>query len=167
MNEQPKSVSQEKRSEQVLAVQRIYTKGSLFEAATLTSQLLKAMPNPIVDMQAHAGFSEREDHTYEAVLTLQLTGKHEGNLLWRIQLQQAGLYTLKGFDDVQLKMVLNGYCMNQLYPYACAAASNIVIQGGFSPIYLGPMNFEMLYQEQQKQEKKQAAEKQSKETVKH
>jgi preprotein translocase subunit SecB len=144
-------------TESSLAVQRIYTKGSLFEAVAFLPELLKTASHPVIDLQAQANFSERGEDAFEAVLTLQLTAKADGNLLWRIQLQQAGLYALKGFDEEQRKHILSGYCMNQLYPYAAATASSMVVQGGFPPAYLAPMNFEALYREQQKKEKEAAA----------
>jgi len=138
-----------------LAVQRIYTKGSLFEAVTLTPALLKSISTtaaPTIDLQVQTNYTKREDDTYEAVLTINLTAKNDGSLLWRIQLQQAGLYTLEGVDEEQLKRVLNGYCMNQLYPYAATTASMMVLQGGFPPLYLTPMNFDTLYRKQLEQE---------------
>jgi preprotein translocase subunit SecB len=104
----------------------------------------------MIDMQAQVNVSDRGDDTHEAVLTLQMTAKLEGNLLWRAQLQQTGLYKLTGFNEEGLKRILNGHCMNQLYPYAAAGVSTMAMQAGFQPVYLAPMNFEVLYLEQKK-----------------
>jgi preprotein translocase subunit SecB len=62
-----------------------------------------------------------------------ITAKLSDNLLWRIQLQQAGLYTLKSFEE-GIKRVLNGHCINQLFPYAAATVSAMAVQGGFPPV---------------------------------
>jgi preprotein translocase subunit SecB len=139
-------------TEKIFAVQRLYVKNSLFEAAPLTAETFNPKTNPVIDLQAHVNIEARENDTHEAVLTLQLTAKSEGNLVWRIQLQQAGLYTLSGFEEEARNKILNGYCMNQLYPYAAANASTMAVQGGFPPVYLAPMNFEALYLKQKKQE---------------
>src|SRR5262245_53198706 len=126
-------------SQQQMGVHRIYTKGSTFESASLNESLLKNPNNPMLEMKAQVNFGKREDDVYEAVLSMHVVAKHEGNLLWQIQLHQAGLYTLKGFTEEQIKPILNGFCANQLYPYACAEISNMVTRGGFPPVYLAPM----------------------------
>ena len=132
-----------------LKLHRIFTKNSLFEAATLTPALLENPPQPTIDLQVYANAYVQDKSTHEAVLTLNITAKHNGALLWKVQLQQAGLYTLENFSEEQQKTVLNGFCMNQLYPYACAVVTQLVTQGGFLPVHLQPMNFEQLYREQQ------------------
>lgn len=86
-------------------------------------------------------------------------------MLWQIKLQQAGLYTLQGLDEEQRKQVLNGFCMNQLYPYACANINHLVVQGGFPAINLLPMDFARLYQEQSAKEREQAKTEKSAEMV--
>lgn len=138
--------------EATFSVQRIYVKSSLFESAMLTSDLLTTIVTPVIDMQAQLNVAARSNDMHEAVLTLQVTAKLEGSLLWRMQLQQAGLYKLEGFQEEGIKRVLNGYCMNQLYPYAAASISAMAVQGGFPPVYLAPMNFEALYLEKEKRE---------------
>lgn len=151
---------QSEKREQVLTVHRIYTKSSLFESAAMTLALLKNPPAPIIDMQTQVNYQAREDEKdlYEAVLHIQLTAKLSGNLLWRQQIQVAGLYTVRGFEEEQIKHIINGHCMNQLYPYACAALSTATTQAGFPAIYLTPLNFDALYREQLKKEDKQARE---------
>lgn len=142
-----------------LKVHRLYTKGSLFEAAVLNSSLLEPPPEPVLDLQISANANPQKDKgLHEAVLTIQLTAKHQDNLLWRVQYQHAGLYTLEGFSEEAEKRVLQGFCMNQLYPYACAEVNRLVTQGGFLPVYLNPINFDA---EQQKAAKQSEGEKKS------
>lgn len=129
-------------------VHRIYVKNSLFEAAMLTPEILKSAQQGNIDFEAKGSFNERDDQQYEAVLTLNFTAKFEGSLLWRVQMQQAGLYTIKNFSEEQRNQIINGFCMNQLYPYACAMISQLVVQGGFPAPQLLPIDFSQAYQEQ-------------------
>jgi preprotein translocase subunit SecB len=133
-----------------LKVHRLYTKSSLFESANIASTEL-ATVQPIIDLQVHANVYPQSlpENAYEVVLTLQITAKHNGALLWRVQLQQAGCYVLTGFTLDAEKAVLNGFCMNQLYPYACAEVSHLAAQGGFGMVYLQPIDFVQKYKEQQ------------------
>jgi preprotein translocase subunit SecB len=136
------------KTEPSFRVHRIYTKNSLFEAGSLTVPTLEAPPVPTLDLQVNADVLSQDAEVHEAVLTLNVVAKHEDKTLWSLKLQQAGLYSLLDFTEEQKQNVLNGFCMNQLYPYACVAVNHIVVQGGFSPVYLSPMNFEQLYQQQ-------------------
>lgn len=140
-----------------LKVHRIYTKSSSFEAANVTAPEI-AVAQPVIDLQIHANVYPQPltDNTHEVVLTLQVTAKHNGALLWQVQLQQAGRYALIGFTPEVEKSVLNGFCMNQLYPYACAEISHLVNQGGFGMVHLQPIDFVQKYKEQQHQEQQSA-----------
>jgi preprotein translocase subunit SecB len=136
------------KTEPSFRVHRIYTKNSLFEAGTLTVSALEAPPVPTLDLQIHADVLPQDSAVYEAVVTLNIIAKSDDKTLWSLKLQQAGLYSLLDFTEEQKQNVLNGFCMNQLYPYASVAVNHMVVQGGFAPIYLSPMNFEQLYQQQ-------------------
>jgi preprotein translocase subunit SecB len=140
---------------------RIYVKGSSFEAASMTTELLQATVQPKVEMQIAVNVYPKGNDVHEAVLTVVATAKHQDSLLWKVQVQQAGLYTLKGFSEEQLKLVLSGFCMTQIYPYVALNLNQAVTQGGFSTVYLQPLNFEQLIKEQQaKEQEKEAAQKQ-------
>jgi preprotein translocase subunit SecB len=147
------NINDDKPSTGQLKLHRIYTKNSSFEATSLTIALLEKPVQPTVDLQVGADSHPQENDIFEAVLTLQIAAKHQGSILWRVQLQQAGIYTIQDFAEDTKQMILNGFCMNQLYPYACSEISRLVTQGGFLPVYLTPMNFEQLYREQQDAEK--------------
>jgi hypothetical protein len=49
----------------------------------------------------------------------------------------------------RVENILNGFCLNQLYVYAGPVVHQMVTQAGFAPIYLQPMDFHQLYQQQQ------------------
>lgn len=136
----------------VFATQRIYVKKSFFESP-LTPKVFKEVDlKPKVEMQVNTNYTEVEPKVYEAVLTLNLTNQADTTVLWRVELEQAGIFSIEGFTEEQLKLALHGFCMNILYPYACEAISGLVIRSGFQPVYLTPMNFEVLYREQLKRQ---------------
>jgi preprotein translocase subunit SecB len=43
--------------------------------------------------------------------------------------------------------VLGTYCPQTLFPYARSAISDLVMNGGFPPFVLQPINFDQLYAE--------------------
>ena len=66
-------------------------------------------------------------------------------------------FTFKNFSDAQLHRMLGSYCPNVLFPYARELISDMVTRGGFPPLYLAPINFDVLYDQQL--QKKQAEQK--------
>lgn len=144
----------------VIKVHRIYTKGTVFETAAPKLALIENPPQPVIDLQfnINAHVIEKDKNIYEPVLTLNVTAKHDGSIIWKAQVHQAGMYTLDNFNEEQRNLVLNGVCINQIYPYALVVLNQLINQGGFAPIYMNPMNFEQIYAEQQKQQQKLATE---------
>ncbi len=142
----------QKEDKQSISLSRIYTKNSLFEAAELTQEMIKNPPSPTVEMQIQVDSNEKKENYHEAVLGLQLTAKVNGNLLWRIQLQVAGMFQLLGFGEHERKEILFGFCMNQIQPYANSWVAEATVKAGFAPFFISPLNFDHLYREQQKQE---------------
>ena len=59
---------------------------------------------------------------------------------------------IKDFPDDQVKPMLASYCPNLLYPYAREAVTDLVVKGGFPQLYLTPVNFDSLYEQQLQQE---------------
>lgn len=139
------------QGQEVIMVKRIYVKTSTFESAALTEDLILKNFAPAMDVQFQVNHSARENDTHEVVVTLVVTAKHEGNLLWRIQWQQAGLYQLKDFKDNDREFVMHNFCANQLYQHASVHVNTAVQQGGFPAVILMPLDFGRLYQDRQKE----------------
>ena len=118
----------------------------------MSLKLLKEPVNPVINMEVFMDHKDQGENNWEVMLTLQLTAKDQESMLWRLQLQQAGWYLIKGFTEEPKDQILKGYCMNQLYVHAGETVCNMVIKGGFPPIYLTPMDFEMLYRDQQQKQ---------------
>ena len=61
-----------------------------------------------------------------------------------------------------MHQTLGAYCPNVLFPYARQMVSELVMNGGFQPLMLQPVNFDQLYaqQMQQAQQQSEAATKQ-------
>jgi preprotein translocase subunit SecB len=139
-----------------LSLQRIYLKNNSFETFSVNMASFQNPVQAILEMQVFANAYAQENNVHQAVLGLKIDAKHQGDLVWRLQMEMAGFYTLERFSEDQQKGILHGYCMNQLYNHASVIATQIVTQGGFLPIYLQPMDFNRMYQEQKKEVVSQA-----------
>jgi preprotein translocase subunit SecB len=76
-----------------------------------------------------------------------VTAKQGDKTGFLAEVDQAGVFTVKGFDDAQKGHTLGAFCPNTLYPFAREAISDLVVKGGFPQLLLAPINFDALYAE--------------------
>lgn len=89
-----------------------------------------------------------EAETHEVVLEVKCEVKSGGEPAFKIELKQAGIFSVRGLEQAQLHHTLGAFCPNLLYPYAREFICDLVLKGGFPQLNLAPINFEGLYQQE-------------------
>ena len=89
---------------------------------------------------------------YEVVLSITATVTHQETTAFLVEVQQAGLVAMMGFDEDEKKYLLGTQCMNILFPYAREVISDLSVRGGFPALILSPVNFDVLYQQHLQQQ---------------
>jgi preprotein translocase subunit SecB len=130
-----------------LTVQKLYVKDASFEAPN-APQIFNEQAQPQLQLNMAQKVANLGTNVYEVVLTLTLTCIVEEKTAYLAEVQQAGIFTVGGFDARNLDAVLGTYCPNTLFPYARQVISEMVQNGGFPPYFLQPINFDQLYAEQ-------------------
>jgi preprotein translocase subunit SecB len=64
-----------------------------------------------------------------------------------IDIKLAGMFTVKGLQDLQLDRVLSTTAPTILFPYAAESVASLVTRGGFPQFILPPIDFATLYQQ--------------------
>lgn len=130
---------------QQFTLQRIYTKDLSFESPGTPEVFRKSwQPKVNVDLNTKSNRIDEEDN-FEVVLTITLTTKVDEDTAFLVEVQQAGIFTVRGFEGETLRQVLATACPNVLFPYARETIDNLCVKGGFPPVMLAPVNFEALY----------------------
>ena len=141
---------------QKFSLQRIYIKDSSLESPDSPRVFTKQWkPQMQVDLNTR---SERvADNNFEVILTVTLTAKLEDEAVLLIEVQQAGLFAIEGFEGDQLRQVLGIACPNLLFPYVREAMDSFAVKAGFPAVNLQPVNFEALFKQAQAQQAQQQA----------
>lgn len=139
------------------AIQRLYVKDSSWEVPGSPGIFLKNW-EPELSMDINTKAEPLDNNTYEVVLTLTITVKIKTETAFLVEIKQAGIFTLQGFPEEQLRPMLGAYCPNILYPYARAAVTDTVVRGGFPQLYLTPVNFDALYEQHEKERQQKKVE---------
>jgi len=133
-------------SGQVFRVRKVYLKDVSFESP-LSPQVFASDQNwrPQVGLQLNTEMKQLDNDLVETVLNVQVTVKSEEETIYLVEVKQAGLFEVKGFDDRNKAGMLNVYCPNLLFPFAREEIASLVSKGGFPQLLLEPVNFEALY----------------------
>ncbi len=97
-----------------------------------------------------------EPDTHEVILEVKCEVKSSGEQAFKIELKQAGIFSVRGLDQTQLHHTLGAFCPNLLYPYARECICDLVMKGGFPQLNLAPINFDVLYQQEMANKTKQS-----------
>lgn len=145
---------------QQFAVQRIYVKDLSFEAPLGVNAFSQPW-KPQVNQEINTKNQKVSDTQYEVVLSLTITVKLEDKVAFLVEIQQAGLFAVKGLDDQQLAQVLNTMCLQILFPYARETIDSLAIKGSFPALMLPPINFDALFAQAMSKSKEQKGDDQS------
>ncbi|MEO7067664.1 MAG: protein-export chaperone SecB [Rhodanobacter sp.] len=135
-----------------LVLQKIYVKDVSFEApnAPAIFQEIGENEQPQVQLNVGQKATDLGNDLYEVVLSLTLTCTVGERTAYLAEVEQAGLFGIAGFNEVEHAGIVGSYCPNLLFPYGRQVISALVLEGGFPPFLLQPINFDALYAEQQR-----------------
>lgn len=129
------------------SVDKIYVKDVSFESPK-APQVFSEQAQPQLNMNLNQRVTKVTENGYEVVLGITLTCTlDENSTVYVGEVQQAGMFTLSGFEPQVLDAMLGTHCPNVLYPYARQLIGDLIQAGGFPPFLLQPINFEALYAE--------------------
>lgn len=134
--------------EQQFAIQRLYVKDASLECPNSPEIFLENWePDLNLDLDID-GSKELEAGIREVVLRVTVTVKVNNKVAFLVEVKQAGIFTMAGFDEEQRKHLVASFCPNILYPYAREVVTDLVVKAGFPQLYLAPVNFDALYEQQ-------------------
>ncbi len=151
--------------ENQFSIQKLYVKDISFESPDTPSVFAFEKWEPQIELNLNNTNKKVSEGIYEVVLSVTSTVKNNDKTSFLVEVHQAGIFNVSGFNDNDLKYILGSQCMNILFPYAREVISDLTSRGGFPPLLLNPVNFDALYaQALQKQQQEAEA---AKEEVKH
>ena len=127
-----------------LSLQSVYLKDCSYEAPN--GPRIQGEWNPQINLDLHTSVNPISNDVREVVLTVTVSAKQGDATLFLVEIKQAGVFVMKNLGEDETKRSIASICPSVLFPYARAAVSNLVTQGGFPQFLLPPVNFDALYQ---------------------
>lgn len=129
-------------------IEKIYVKDLSVEVPNAPAIFLER-EQPQMEMQINSESAPIEDGVYQCILTITISAKIKDKVAFMVELQQGGIFRIQNLPAEALEPALAIGCPNIIFPYAREAVSDAVLKAGFPPLMLQPVNFEVLYMQQQ------------------
>jgi preprotein translocase subunit SecB len=142
--------NQQPTGERQFALQRIYLKDSSFESPN-APDIFRQQWEPQHELNLNTKINRLSEDTYEVVLAVTVTTKVGEKTASIVEVQQAGIFGVKGFPEQEIGPLLGAYCPNLLFPYAREVVSDLATKGSFPQLVLQPVNFDALFAQHQEQ----------------
>lgn len=126
-----------------LALQAVYLKDCSYEAPN--GPRIDGTWNPQISLDLHTGVNSLTPEMREIVLTITVSAKQNDATIFLVEVKQAGAFLMRNLSEEEARRAIGTVCPSVLFPYARAAVSQLVGQGGFPQFLLPPVNFEALY----------------------
>jgi len=154
VDKQP-AASQNEGEQKSIQPQKFYLKDVSFETPNSPDIFLKKW-EPHLGVEVGYNGATTKDGLHEIVLVLTVTVKVDGDTAYLAEVHQAGIFSIAGHSPDDYQRIHMIHCQRFLYPYACAAISDLVTRGGFPQLLLSPINWDLMYK--RRLEEAQAAE---------
>ena len=126
------------------SLQRIYVRDLSFEAPK-TPEIFRQDWQPNISIDLNTRQKDLGGDFHEVVLTVSVTVKVGEEVAYIAEVQQAGIFLVKGLDNAAMSHTLGAFCPNLLFPYARETLDSLVVRGSFPALMLAPVNFDALY----------------------
>jgi len=147
----------ENAAEKRLSITKIYLKDSSFESPQAPAIFRQADWKPQTNLNLRSAHNTVEGDHHEVVLTITIEAKEEDKTLFLIELQQAGLFEIAGYEGEEMQAIVGSFCPNILFPYARESIASLIQKGGFPEFVLQPINFDALFLQSKQQQMTAAA----------
>jgi preprotein translocase subunit SecB len=130
-----------------LSLERIYVRDASFESPH-APEVFREQWKPNVQLEINTRANNLGEERFEVVLTATISAKSEaGKTLLIVEVQQAGVFRIRGLSDDNLRRVLATQCPAILFPYIREAVDSMMTRGGFPALHLAPVNFDAMFDE--------------------
>ena len=134
-----------------------YVKDLSFENPNAPAAVRPDQPTPEVEIGVDVNARALGPDQYEVELSCSATARREGQVVFVVETNYAGLFHVSGVPQEQMEGVLLVAAPQLLFPFARQVIATAVRDGGFMPLMLEPLDFAGMYQMQKARAAQQAS----------
>lgn len=111
-------------------------------------QVFQWQVQPALDVQFNINADKVADDVHEVALKIEVSARSDNGVHFVVDLAYAGLFGLRGIPDEALPPFLLIEAPRLLFPFARQIIAEAVVNAGFPPLYLDPIDFTSVYMSQ-------------------
>jgi preprotein translocase subunit SecB len=124
-----------------IGIAKIYVKDISFESP-MAPMIFRENWRPEIKLDVTVTPRHVQESLFEVALEITVEAREGDDVGFLVEIEQAGLFEVKVPEGPQLDRILRVFCPSTLFPYARQAIDQALLQGGFPPLMLAPVNFE-------------------------
>lgn len=128
-----------------------FTRDLSFENPRAPDSLRMVSGQPNVELGVEMSARGRADGLFEVDLKLSVKASRENEVSFQVELVYGGLFELTGLAQEELEPALMTECPRYLFPFARRIIADLIVDGGFPPFLLEPLDFGAIYASRQAQ----------------
>lgn len=128
-----------------------YLRDLSFENPRAPASLSQQGDAPNIAIQVNVNAQKHSDTDFEVSLLIEGSAGEGANTLFKFELDYGGVFSLTNIPEEDLQPIVLIECPRLLFPFARQIIAEAVRNGGFPPLYIDPIDFVALYQQQMEQ----------------
>jgi preprotein translocase subunit SecB len=124
-----------------------YIKDLSFENPNAPRSLQPAQQQPAINIQINVGAKPMTETDVEVELKIEGKAESSGSVLFQFELIYAGVFRLQNIPQQDAHPVMMIECPRLLFPFAREIISSAVVNSGFPPLRIDPVDFVGLYRQ--------------------
>jgi preprotein translocase subunit SecB len=132
-----------------VSLQSVYLKDCSYESPNGPRLPSNQAWEPKFQLNMNTSAEDLGPDTREVLLTVTVEAKQGETTLYLVEVKQAGLFTISGASQDDLKRLVGSFCPSVLFPYAREVISDLIVKGGFPNFLLPLVNFDALFSQAQ------------------
>jgi preprotein translocase subunit SecB len=124
-----------------------YVKDLSFENPNAPRSLQPSQQQPAINIQINVGAKPLAEHDVEVELKIEGKAETAGTVLFQFELVYAGVFRMQNIPQQDMHPIMMIECPRLLFPFAREIISNAVMNAGFPPLRIDPVDFVGLYRQ--------------------
>jgi preprotein translocase subunit SecB len=124
-------------------IAKLYVKDLSFESPSAPA-VFRENWRPEIKLDVATRHRRIQEDLFEVAVELTIDAREGKDVGFIVEVEQCGIFEIKGPEGPQIERILKVFCPTTLFPYARAVVDQQLIQGGFPPLMLAPVNFEAM-----------------------
>ena len=136
--------NQPAQKQRTFNLQRTYLKKFKFETPG-SPQIFTVEWKPESKMNLQSEVKKLNEDVYEVTLSIVITNQVGELSAFNTRIEQAGIFTIRGFSEDEMQQMVGTYCPSTLFPFARDVIANYATRCGFPQHVLAPVNFDEIF----------------------